>query len=195
MSLLKRIETIGNRLPDPATLFFIGLCVVMLLSWIANTWNWSVSSDIKGELTANSLISADGAWWLLSHLVENFITFPPLGIVLVVWGMVYLRFIAPLLLPDRASMSDLLSDKSRMKFFTEAVVPLESDLIGRTVTGVQLFKRDGVRLVDVLRGDVSLRRNLHDVSLMAGDRVVLCSQVSELLSLQRDKSLRRVDQV
>ena len=118
-----------------------------------------------------------------------------LGIVLVVWGMVYLRFIAPLLLPDRASMSDLLSDKSRMKFFTEAVVPLGSDLIGRTVTGVQLFKRDGVRLVDVLRGDVSLRRNLQDVSLMAGDRVVLRSQVSELLSLQRDKSLRRVDQV
>jgi di/tricarboxylate transporter len=119
----------------------------------------------------------------------------PLGIVLVAWGMVYLRFIAPLLLPDRASMSDLLSDKSRMKFFTEAVVPLGSDLIGRTVTGVQLFKRDGVRLVDVLRGDVSLRRNLQDVSLMAGDRVVLRSQVSELLSLQRDKSLRRVDQV
>ena len=119
----------------------------------------------------------------------------PLGIVLVAWGMVYLRFIAPFLLPDRASMVDVLSDKSRMKFFTEVVVPLGSDLIGRTVTGVQLFKRDGVRLVDVLRGDISLRRNLQDVSLMAGDRVVLRSQVSELLSLQRDKSLRRVDQV
>ena len=119
----------------------------------------------------------------------------PLGIVLVAWGMVYLRFIAPFLLPDRASMVDVLSDKSRMKFFTEVVVPPGSDLIGRTVTGVQLLKRDGVRLVDVLRGDISLRRNLQDVSLMAGDRVVLRSQVSELLSLQRDKSLRRVDQV
>jgi len=119
----------------------------------------------------------------------------PLGIVLVAWGMVYLRFIAPFLLPDCASMVDVLSDKSRMKFFTEVVVPPGSDLIGRTVTGVQLFKRDGVRLVDVLRGDISLRRNLQDVSLMAGDRVVLRSQVSELLSLQRDKSLRRVDQV
>ena len=119
----------------------------------------------------------------------------PLGIVLVAWGMVYLRFIAPFLLPDRASMVDVLSDKSRTKFFTEVVVPPVSDLIGRTVTGVQLFKRDGVRLVDVLRGDISLRRNLQDVSLMAGDRVVLRSQVSELLSLQRDKSLRRVDQV
>ena len=74
--------------------------------------------------------------------------------------MVYLRFIAPFLLPDRASMVDVLSEKSRMKFLTEVVVPPGSDLIGRTVTGVQLFKRDGVRLVDVLRGDISLRRNL-----------------------------------
>ena len=40
----------------------------------------------------------------------------PSGIVLVAWGLVYLRFIAPLLLPDRASMADLLSDKSQMKF-------------------------------------------------------------------------------
>ena len=75
------------------------------------------------------------------------------------------------------------------------MVPPGSDLIGRPVTGVQLFKRDGVRLVDVLRGEISLRRNLQDVCLMTGGRVVLRSQVSELLSLQRDKSLRRVDQV
>ena len=74
------------------------------------------------------------------------------------------------------------------------MVPPGSDLIGRPVTGVQLFKRDGVRLVDVLRDEISLRRNLQDVCLMTGGRVVLRSQVSELLSLQRDKILRRVDQ-
>ena len=82
--------------------------------------------------------------------------------------MVYLCLIAPLLLPDRTSMFDLLSDKSRMKFFTEAVVPLGSDLIGRTVTGVQLFKLDGVRLVDLFRGDVSIRCNLQDVYGLPG---------------------------
>src|SRR6056297_2093728 len=46
----------------------------------------------------------------------------PLGIVLVIWGMIYLRFFGPFLLPERDSMADLLSDKSRMKFFTEAVI-------------------------------------------------------------------------
>lgn len=119
----------------------------------------------------------------------------PLSIILVIWGMIYLRFVAPMLLPDRESMSDLLSDRSRMKFFTEAVIPPESNLIGRKVTGVQLFKREGVRLIDVIRGDRSLRRNLQGVELAVGDRVVLRTQITELLSLQRNKELKRVDQV
>ncbi|MDE4098774.1 MULTISPECIES: SLC13 family permease [Rhodobacterales] len=119
----------------------------------------------------------------------------PLGVILVIWGMVYLRFIAPRLLPDRDNLANLLSDRSKMKFFTEAVIPPESNLIGREVSGVQLFKRPGVRLIDVIRGDVSLRRNLKGVELQVGDRVVLRTQMTELLSLQSNKELKRVDQV
>lgn len=119
----------------------------------------------------------------------------PLAAILVVWGMVFLAVLGPWLLPDRDSMAAMLSDRSKMKFFTEAVIPPDSNLIGREVMGVQLFKRDGVRLVDVVRGDQSLRRNLSDVVLQTGDRVVLRTQMTELLSLQNNKSLRRVDQV
>ncbi|SPJ28584.1 SLC13 family permease [Falsiruegeria mediterranea] len=119
----------------------------------------------------------------------------PLGLAVVTYGMVYLRFIAPKLLPERDSMATLLSDKSKMKFFTEAVIPPDSNLIGREVTGVQLFKRPGVRLIDVIRGDTSLRRNLKGVELQVGDRVVLRTRMTELLSLQSNKELKRVDQV
>ena len=119
----------------------------------------------------------------------------PVAIVLVIWGMAYLAIVGPILLPNRDSMATLLSDKSKMKFFTEAIIPPDSNLIGREVTGVQLFKREGVRLIDVVRGDLSLRRNLKGVTLEVGDRIVLRTQMMELLSLQRDKSLKRVDQV
>ncbi|ARE41930.1 TrkA domain protein [Rhodovulum sp. P5] len=119
----------------------------------------------------------------------------PLALILVAWGMVYLYFFGRRLLPNRDSMADLLSDKSKMKFFTEAVIPPDSNLIGREVLGVQLFKREGVRLIDVIRDNESLRRNLKDVELQVGDRVILRSAVTELLSLQRNKSLRRVDQL
>jgi len=119
----------------------------------------------------------------------------PLALILVVVGLTYIFFVAPLLLPERMSMAGMLSDRSRMKFFTEAVIPPESNLIGREVLSVQLFKREGVRLIDVIRGDESLRRNLDGVALEVGDRVVLRTPMTELLSLQRNKSLKRLDQV
>lgn len=119
----------------------------------------------------------------------------PVGLCVAVAGMLYLAVIGPLLLPRRDSMATLLSDKSKAKFFTEVVIPPDSSLIGREVLSVQLFKREEVRLVDVIRGDVSLRRNLEGVLLQVGDRIVLRTPMTEVLTLQHDKSLRRVDQV
>ncbi|MFY0623772.1 MAG: SLC13 family permease [Pelagimonas sp.] len=120
----------------------------------------------------------------------------PLALILIVFGMTYLATIGRFLMPDRTSMAGMLSgDGGKKKFFTEAVIPPDSNLIGREVLGVQLFKREGVRLVDVIRGDDSLRRNLQGVELQVGDRVVLRTRMTELLSLQRNKSLKRVDQV
>ncbi|PRY79697.1 di/tricarboxylate transporter [Yoonia maritima] len=119
----------------------------------------------------------------------------PIGVIVVAWTFAYLYFAGPRLLPDRTSMATMLSDRSKMRFFSEAIIPPDSNLIGREVTGVQLFKRDGVRLIDVVRGDVSLRRELKDVTLQVGDRVVLRTAMAELLSLQATKDLRRVDQL
>ena len=117
------------------------------------------------------------------------------GIVMALVGAIYLAFAAPRLLPDRDSMATLLSDRTRTRYFTEAVIPPDSNLIGREVLSVQLFKREGVRLVDVIRGDASLRRNLEGVMLEVGDRVVLRTPMAELLALQSNKALKRVDQV
>lgn len=119
----------------------------------------------------------------------------PIGLVVCAWGLIYMSTIGRRLLPDRDSMANMLSDRSKMKFFTEAVIPPESNLIGREVLDVQLFKREGVRLIDVVRGDTSLRRALQGVALQVGDRVVLRTQMTELLSLQANKELKRVDQL
>jgi len=83
MTFLQRIEYLGNRLPDPATLFLLGTIIIVVLSQIAVNLNWQVDSFISGSLLAKSLLSSDGIWWFLSHMVENFIKFPPLAIVIV----------------------------------------------------------------------------------------------------------------
>ncbi len=119
----------------------------------------------------------------------------PIGLVVCAWGLIYMATIGKRLLPARDSMAGMLSDRSKMKFFSEAVIPPESNLVGREVLDVNLFKRDGVRLIDVVRGDTSLRRALNEVTLQVGDRVVLRTRMTELLSLQSNKELKRVDQV
>ncbi len=120
----------------------------------------------------------------------------PIGLVVVAWGMLYLTLIGRRLLPDRTSMAALLGGgRARPKFFTEVAVPEGSALIGQAVQEVDLFKRDGVRLIDVLRGDASLRRDLKGVELREGDRVVLRTEMSEVLSLQESKDLKTVDKL
>lgn len=118
----------------------------------------------------------------------------PLTIFIVAWGALYLRFFAPRLLPDRASMATLLaSNPKQKKYFSEAAVPADSTLIGVPVTEIDLFRRQGARLIDVLRGDASLRRDLNSVTLQAGDRVVLRTNMEELLGLQDNRDLKMVD--
>jgi di/tricarboxylate transporter len=119
----------------------------------------------------------------------------PLGLAVTAAGAVFMWLFAARLLPDRTSLGMLLSDRRRMKFFTEVAIPEGSNLVGRPAQEVELFKRDGVRLIDVLRGDASLRRDMAAVVLAAGDRVVLRTEVAELLGLQQNKDLRLVDKL
>ncbi len=119
----------------------------------------------------------------------------PLGLIMAAVGMAYLALIGRHLLPDRESLSALLPDRSRMKFFTEVAVPGSSALIGRRLDEVEAFRRSGARVIDVLRGDASLRRNLGAVVLEAGDRVVLRTPVAEVLGLKDHPDLQQVEQL
>jgi di/tricarboxylate transporter len=110
-----------------------------------------------------------------------------IGLIMAAAGMVYLALVGRKLLPERQSMSDLLSDRTRTKYFTEVLIPQSSRLIGRKVADVDIFKREGARVIDVLRGDASLRWSaMNEITLQAGDRVVLRTQISEVLGLKEN---------
>jgi len=119
----------------------------------------------------------------------------PLGLIQVAMGGAYLAIVGRRLLPERASLSSMLSDRRKMKYFTEVAIPEGSSLVGEPVMEVEAFKREGGRVIDVLRGDASLRRDLGPVVLETGDRVVLRTEMSELLSLKANKDLKGVDRL
>ncbi len=117
------------------------------------------------------------------------------GLIMAAVGVSYLALVGRFLLPERESMSALLGERARMKFFTEVAIPEGSELIGERVQELELFKRGDARVIDVLRGDASLRRELTAVELQAGDRVVLRTPMSELLGLQGRSDVSLVDKL
>ena len=118
----------------------------------------------------------------------------PIAAILATFGIIYLFVFSSFLLPERSSMSDLLSARDSMSFLTEVVIPRGSPLIDKISTESNIFNRDGMRVVNILRNDNSLGNNLtDDISFKAGDRVVLRTQMDELISLKESNDLRMVD--
>lgn len=119
----------------------------------------------------------------------------PAGIAVTVAGFATMWLLVPRFLPNRDSMADLLGTRKKMKFFTEVVLPEGSPLIGQRVMDVAIFRRDGMRVIDVLRGEESLRRQFPEVALAEGDRVVLRTEMQELLGLKDSDKVTLVDRV
>ena len=117
----------------------------------------------------------------------------PLALILVLFGAAYLALIGRFVLPDRSSMSDLLGRSQSKRFFTEFFIPGGSSLIGQAPNEIELFKREGARVVDVVRGDRSLRRVLPTLDLRPGDQVVLRTNVGALLGLKDNPDLLFLD--
>lgn len=81
---LNTIETVGNKLPDPAVLFLVSLVVVWLLSWLLAPVAFTEIDPRSGEaIGINNLLTGTALANFLSNMVTTFTSFAPLGVVLV----------------------------------------------------------------------------------------------------------------
>ncbi|MBQ4559855.1 MAG: AbgT family transporter [Tyzzerella sp.] len=87
---LNGIEIIGNRLPHPIALFGIFSVAIVIISAICSAFGVSATGELisNGSLqettvSAVSLLTKDGLTYMLTEAINNFITYAPLGMVLV----------------------------------------------------------------------------------------------------------------
>ena len=93
LTILDRVEKVGNALPHPATIFLILSVVIVVLSAILSATGISVTYEGINRannnavemmtVTVNSLLSKEGVQYLFNSAVTNFTGFAPLGTVLV----------------------------------------------------------------------------------------------------------------
>ncbi|GAA1805443.1 AbgT family transporter [Brevibacterium celere] len=81
--MLDGIERIGNRLPEPFTLFLGLFLITGAISTAMALANVSVSIPGSDEIvTIKGLFTGEGMAWLTTTMGENYIGFPPLATVL-----------------------------------------------------------------------------------------------------------------
>lgn len=82
--ILDFVEKAGNKLPDPAILFFILMLLIWVLSALFASVDFSEIDPGTGEpIVINNLLSSSALADFLSNMVTTFTGFAPLGIVLV----------------------------------------------------------------------------------------------------------------
>ncbi len=81
---LNWIERVGNKIPDPALLFFWGLLIVWGLSALLSQVQFDLLHPVTGEaIQVNNLLTGQSLAEFLAGMVKAFTSFAPLGIVLV----------------------------------------------------------------------------------------------------------------
>lgn len=79
------VEKLGNKLPDPFWLFVIIGGLVAVTSWIGTLFDMQATDPATGDpILVKSLLSTEGISMMVGDAVENFVTFPALGLIIVV---------------------------------------------------------------------------------------------------------------
>jgi aminobenzoyl-glutamate transport protein len=82
--ILDWIERVGNKLPDPAVLFLLALIITWVVSALLAPVSFSAIDPRTGEpLVVRNLLAGQEVTGFLSQMVQIFVSFPPLGVVLV----------------------------------------------------------------------------------------------------------------
>jgi len=107
------------------------------------------------------------------------------ALLLATVGMIYMAFAGRFLLPDRASLASTVGQEEKRKFLARLLIPHESRYIGKKPEDLP-FNKGGARILDVVRGEVSMRRHMRGLTLEAGDRVVIKTDTGEILGLKEN---------
>ncbi|EOM76775.1 AbgT family transporter [Rhodococcus rhodnii] len=83
--VLGAIERVGNKLPHPFYLFLLVAGLVAVASTLASAFGASTTDPVTGETVAvKGILTGEGIAYALTEAIDNFVEFPPLGLIITV---------------------------------------------------------------------------------------------------------------
>lgn len=107
----------------------------------------------------------------------------PVGVVVAFAGVAFL-VLGHRLLPDRHTVSGISAGAENKRFVVSIFIEKGSPYIGQKPRGSDLLGHSDRQLVDVVRGDESLRRDLESCILEEGDILVLRTSATDVLTIK-----------
>lgn len=82
--MLDRLEWLGNKLPDPAVLFLVGMLIVWVLTGLLSGVTFTeIDPRSNQPIKLNNLMTLGSLATFMTSMVKDFVEFKPLGVVLV----------------------------------------------------------------------------------------------------------------
>jgi len=139
--------------------------------------------------TSTNLLASDVSRQLGFGSLDLF-SFTAIGIPVWLLGSLYMLWASDRLLPDRGlDGNDLLGGLEREGYLTDVLIPGGSELIGQSLHNSRLQRRFDVDVLELHRGSQTFSAPLADISLAAGDRLMLRCNKENLLRLQQEHTV------
>lgn len=171
--LMPVVLSLSRKLDVPASKLLIPLSYASIFGGVCTAVGTSTNILVSGVLIDHEM--------------------PPLSMFEIAWvgvpillaGACYLIVLGKYLLPNRETLTSILSEEERKEYITEAFVRQDSSMVGLRVIDSGLTSTLGVRLLEVIRNGVALQGSLKEIELHAGDRLVLSCRPSGIMKARQ----------
>lgn len=80
------------------------------------------------------------------------------GLIMAAAGLTFMAFVGRFLLPERqAPKDDIMEDRPVKRFMAEAIIPLDSPLIGKSINEIKFTDSEDYEIIDLVRKDAGAR--------------------------------------
>lgn len=141
-------------------------------------------------LGTSTNLAVSGAFQRYGYDAFSLFELTPVGVVTVVFGLIYMLTIGRKLLPTRGGEASYTEKYQIREYVSEVLVLPESSLVGKTLEEIDFSSRFDLNVIGVLReGRDHLIPN-PDLTIRANDRLRVEGGVSNLMRIKEDASLK-----
>jgi len=173
VALTPLVVALAHNVGEPSSRFLIPLSYAAIMGGTSTLIGTSTNLVVDGVAQASGLMPF------------SLFEVTAIGLPLTILGILYMALVGRWLLPNRDTLSELLPDPGKRQFLAEVLVPLGSPLIGKTLKEIGLASKLEVRVIDLVRDNVSLGEAAETTPLAAGDRILLRTRAQDLMALRQ----------